>query len=212
MRTFHQPTIPAARLLAAGRAPRRRARVRAFSLIELMIAVSIIGNLALLALPAFDKIMTQVRGNALLNDLRVFASAFTQYAHVNGSYPATDTSGATVSRTMNGFITAAQWTRETPIGGSYAFLRDTYVDRQLYRALIRVSGTSTSASAGTPLSTTVVRTSAEVRDSRGTTTSPIKLTSAQLQRIDARGDDGNLSGGVLFTSGAALTTYYVVEK
>jgi hypothetical protein len=33
-----------------------------------------------------------------------------------------------------------------------------------------------------------------------------------MRRVDALGDDGNLAGGQFFTSGAALTTYYVVER
>lgn len=188
---------------------RGRGGLRAFSLIELMIAVTIIGNLALIATPAFVRSLVQVRGNALLNDLRVFASAFTQYAHVNGSYPASDTSGSVVARTMSGFITAAQWTRETPIGGGYAFLKDTYVGNQQYRALIRVSTTTGSSNSDASLSPAGT---ADTRSSRSTATSAIKLTQAQLQRVDALGDDGNLAAGQFFTSGAALTTYYVVEK
>jgi prepilin-type N-terminal cleavage/methylation domain-containing protein len=211
MRASFHSSIPGGCLRGPGsrgrRGATRPAGWRAFSLIELMIAVAIIGNLALIATPAFVRAVVQVRGNALLNDFRVFASAFTQYGHVNGSYPPTDTSGAVVARTMSGFITASQWTRETPIGGGYAFLKDTYVGNQLYRALIRVSATT----AGTA-STLSAAGSADTRSSRTTTTSAIKFTEAQLRRVDVLGDDGNLAAGQFFTSGAALTTYYVVER
>jgi hypothetical protein len=110
---------------------------------------------------------------------------------------------------MSGFITASQWTRETPIGGGYAFLKDTYVGNQLYRALIRVSATSaTTTSNSAALSPSAPGTI----DTRSATTSAIKFTEAQLRRVDAQGDDGNLGAGQFFTSGAALTTYYVVER
>lgn len=158
---------------------------RAFSIIELMIAVTIIGILAIIARPAFQQVLLSVRGNTLMNDFRVFAGAYNQYAHANGAYPASYTTAGGFPATMAGLITPTQWQRRTPIGGNYAFLKDNAVGGVTYRALIRVSGSGASA---------------------------IKFTSAQLLRVDKKSDNGNLTTGLLFTNGAALNTYFVVER
>ena len=165
---------------------RRRARPhpRAFTLVEVMIVVAIIGIMAMLARAAVQRILTQVRGNVLMNDLRVFAGAFAQYAHTNGSYPASYTTAGGFPATMAGMMSQAQWSRTTPIGGTYGFLKDNTVGGKTYKALLCV----TSAVA-----------------------TPITFTSAQLQVVDRKNDDGNLASGQFFTNGAALNTYYVVE-
>lgn len=40
----------------------------------------------------------------------------------------------------------------------------------------------------------------------------ITFTSAQLLRVDQKSDHGNLTTGRLLTNGAALNTYFVVER
>ncbi len=157
----------------------------AFSLIELMIVVAIIGIVSALARPAFLRVLQQVRGNAQMNDFRVFAAAFGQYAHSNGAYPASYTTAGGFPVTMNGFINQTQWKRLAPIGGNYAFLKDNTVGGVRYRALIRVSGSGARA---------------------------ITFTSAQLLQLDRKSDNGDLATGQVFTNGAALNTYYVVEQ
>ena len=86
---------------------------------------------------------------------------------------------------MAGLITPNQWQRRTPIGGNYAFLKDNTIANRTYKALIRVSGSGASA---------------------------ITFTSAQLLKLDQQFDNGSLTTGQLFTNGAALNTYYVVEQ
>ena len=104
-----------------------------FSIIELMIAVTIIGSLAIIARPAFRQVLLQVRGNALMNDFRVFTGAFNQYAHANGAGPASYTTAGGFPTTLDGLINQTQWQRRTPIGGNYAFLKDNTVDGVRYR-------------------------------------------------------------------------------
>jgi len=152
---------------------------------ELMITVTIIGILGALARPAFTRVLTQVRGNALMNDFRVFAAGFAQYAHTNGAYPASYTTTGGFPPTMAGLINQTQWKRRAPIGGNYAFLKDNTIGGVRYRALIRVSGSGAAA---------------------------ITFTSAQLLTLDQKSDNGNLTTGQFFTNGAALNTYYVVEQ
>jgi prepilin-type N-terminal cleavage/methylation domain-containing protein len=174
------PLIP----LRPYRRPVARRDRRAFTLVEVMIAVTIIGILAVMARPAIQRIITQGRGSALMNDLRVFAAAFGQYAHTNGNYPASYTTAGGFPPTMTGLM-GARWSQPSPIGGYYTFLYDTTVGAQRYRALVCVIGSGTQT---------------------------IKLTSAQLLRLDQKFDNGNLTTGQFFTNGAALTTYYVIEQ
>lgn len=150
-----------------------------------MIVVTIIGILAAMARPAFVKVLLSVRGNALINDFRVFNSAFSQYAHTNGAYPASYTTAGGFPTTMNGLINQSQWKRRSPIGGNYAFLKDNTIGGVRYRALLRVSGSGAAK---------------------------ITFTSAQLLRLDQKSDNGNLTTGQIFTNGAALNTYYVIEQ
>lgn len=150
-----------------------------------MIVVTIIALLAAMGLPAFQRVLVNVRGGTLINDVRIFAAGFLQYAHANGSYPASSAGAGVFPPEMAGIITPDQWTRPAPIGGNYEFLKDATVGAVPYRALIRVS-----SSAGTA----------------------IAFTSAQLAIVDRKFDDGSLASGQMFTNGAALTTYYVVEK
>lgn len=52
---------------------------KGFTLVEIMIVVVIIGLLAAMAIPAFNKVREQSRGKAILNNLRQIASAGQQY-------------------------------------------------------------------------------------------------------------------------------------
>ena len=52
---------------------------KAFTLIEIMIVVVIIGLLAVMAIPAFNKVRQEARAKTILNNLRQVASAGQQY-------------------------------------------------------------------------------------------------------------------------------------
>lgn len=57
---------------------------QAFTLVEIMIAVAIIGLLAALAIPAFVKARKQSQGRRILNDVRQMDAAIEQWALENG--------------------------------------------------------------------------------------------------------------------------------
>ncbi|MEO0797019.1 MAG: type II secretion system protein [Verrucomicrobiota bacterium] len=62
---------------------------KGFTLVEIMIVVVIIGLLAAMAIPAFQKVREQSREKAITNNLRQIASAGQQYILEEGSEDAT---------------------------------------------------------------------------------------------------------------------------
>jgi type IV pilus assembly protein PilA len=58
--------------------------VRGFTLVEIMIVVVIIGLLAAMAIPAFQKVRTSSQDKAVLNNARQLAAAADQYFLENG--------------------------------------------------------------------------------------------------------------------------------
>jgi prepilin-type N-terminal cleavage/methylation domain-containing protein len=92
-------------------------RDRAFTLVEIMIVVVIIGLLAAIALPAFQRVREKARLSRMANDLRVFAQAFDTYLLEQGAWPADAAPGVIptelVGRLPNTFA------QPTPLGGLY---------------------------------------------------------------------------------------------
>ncbi len=71
--------------------PSSQKRAHGFTLVEIMIVVVIIGLLATLALPAFQKVRSSTQDKAVLNNARQLASAADQYFFEFGAtYAASD--------------------------------------------------------------------------------------------------------------------------
>ncbi len=84
-------------------------RARAFTLVEIMIAVVIIGLLAALAIPAFKRVTQKSEETTLMNDLRIFSAAFEQYSLENGTWPS-DTSASVIPTGMASYLKSSAWT------------------------------------------------------------------------------------------------------
>ncbi len=96
--------------------PRRHA---AFTLIEMMIVVSIIALLALLALPSFLRARQRSQNTRFVNDLRIADSAFELYAAEHTGYPPNTTPGALPSGMETYFGPTFDFSAPTPIGGTW---------------------------------------------------------------------------------------------
>jgi prepilin-type N-terminal cleavage/methylation domain-containing protein len=103
-------------------APPRRRRDRGFSLVEIMIAVLIIGMLIMLAMPAITKVHRASQSNRFISDLRTFAQAFETYSMMNGGWPATTASGAIpTGMSASEFLHGAWVSPKNSIGGQWGW-------------------------------------------------------------------------------------------
>jgi prepilin-type N-terminal cleavage/methylation domain-containing protein len=133
-----------------------------FTLVEIMIVVVIIGLLAALAIPAFQRVQRASQNARVINDFRVFSQAFEIYNSTNGAWPANAGAGAIPSSPvpMAGDFKAASWQAVTVVGGRWNW------DNNL----------SSGGDAGICISN-------------------YTCTDAQLEEIDAKIDDGDLTTG-----------------
>lgn len=158
-------------------------RLEAFTLVEIMVVVVIIGILAAAALPTYRHITMRSKATALENDLRQFYSAFVTYNLQNARYPANGE--PQVVPTEMAAALPANFTRVTPIGGVYKWNFDVPADGITCKAALIVQ-----TEAGRPL---------------------LSDDEALLQMIDRQMDDGNLETG-LMQVGSTNSLVYIIER
>ena len=91
----------------------RKAR-SAFTLVEIMIVVAIIGLLAALAIPGFVKARKQSQGRRIMNDVRQMDAAIDQWALETGQ-----TDGATINTTGAASYLKTPWKTTDLLNNAY---------------------------------------------------------------------------------------------
>ena len=165
----------------------QRTRLRssaAFSLIELMVVVTIMSFLFFLAVPAYQRIQRKAKAAAIVNDLRTFSTAFQAHAHETGAWPPEAAAGIVPAGMTPEEIKFDDWTHPTPMGGNFDWENNQTHGGTVYRAAITIAPTS-----GAPMTT----------------------DSALLLEIDQAIDDGDLSTGI-FRLGFGGQPLFIIEN
>ena len=92
-------------------------RRKAFTLVEIMVVVVVIGLLAAIAMAAFQRVREVSNASRYANDFRQFESAFQRYATEFGQWPPNALPGL-VPAGMSGYLPAS-FTNTSPMGGNY---------------------------------------------------------------------------------------------
>lgn len=82
-----------------------------------MIVVVIIGLLAAIAIPAFERVRNRSKVSAFANDIRIGGAAFETYAMEQGGWPADG--GSAVPAVMDGYLNLSKFNGPTPLGGNW---------------------------------------------------------------------------------------------
>src|SRR5687767_2782735 len=118
----HRPMLLAPHSTMMRESPRpHRAFRRGFTLVEIMVVVVIIGLLAALAIPAFQRNRRSSQNTRAVNDFRVFAQAFEIYNTQNGAWPDSASPGAlpTLPAPISDSLRASNWQSATSLGGQW---------------------------------------------------------------------------------------------
>jgi prepilin-type N-terminal cleavage/methylation domain-containing protein len=91
-----------------------------FTLVEIMVVVVVIGLLAAMAIPAFQRVRMRSQATRYANDFRQFDAAFQRYALESGSLPSAAALGGTIPLGMAGYL-PVNYSNVAPMGGSYGW-------------------------------------------------------------------------------------------
>lgn len=94
----------------------QRQRKSGFTLMEILIVVTILGILAAIVIPSFASATNDTRKAAFVGDLRTFENAIRLYYNDNSDWPVDGGSG-TVPAGLEPYIKVHKWEDGTPIGG-----------------------------------------------------------------------------------------------
>ena len=92
----------------------------AFTLVEIMIVVAILADLAVIALPAFIRSRNMAQNTKYVSDLRTGAGAFEMYAAENNNYPPTTAAGQ-IPAGMTVYMRGFPWTSTNSLGGEWSW-------------------------------------------------------------------------------------------
>lgn len=157
---------------------------RAFTLVEIMIVVLIIGLLAAIAVPTLLRASSSSKASRFANDIRKLSEATKMYLITYGEYPGDGLPGTTPNYNLSyggtgqPFVSDEVWTAENALGGEWDF-----------------EGPGTFFGANRV----------------GISSRNHNATEETLQMIDDRIDDGSLSSG-LFRMVGANRVFLIVDS
>ncbi len=96
---------------------------KSFTLVEIMIAVVIIGLLLSFAVPAVFKVFGKSQITRFVNDLKIVSTAFEYFNFEKGFYPP-DAGSGQMPEGMKGYLRDFPWGLTTCIGGSWDWKND----------------------------------------------------------------------------------------
>lgn len=96
----------------------RRPNSSAMTLLEMMIAVAIVADLAIIAVPNFERARKRAQNGRFVNDLRIASSAFEIYATENDKYPP-DAEKGVIPTGMNKYFDGMRWTSANSLNGQW---------------------------------------------------------------------------------------------
>lgn len=91
---------------------------RAFTLVEVLIVVVILGILAAVVVPSFANATEPTRQTTFITNMKDFAESLQVYKIRNNEYPA-DTAAGEFPEGFDEYVDPRDWVGETPIGGSW---------------------------------------------------------------------------------------------
>lgn len=101
--------------------PQRRTQtIAGFTLVEIVVVVTIIGLLAAIAIPAFKKLKERSVNTLVFNELRVASGAVQHFVIEKGYWP-TDGAGGWPDEVLGYLPPPDRWHQPTPIGGTWAW-------------------------------------------------------------------------------------------
>jgi prepilin-type N-terminal cleavage/methylation domain-containing protein len=94
-----------------------------FSLLEIIVVVTVIGLLVAIALPAYGKLQRKSINTLMTNELRVASGALEHYVFETGSWPPDGAGGWPAE--LTGYLPPPdRWSKPAPIGGAWAWALD----------------------------------------------------------------------------------------
>ncbi len=156
--------------------------MRAFTLVEIMVVVVIIGLLAAAGIPSYRRITMRSKVTTIANDLKQFSTVIQAYTLQNGHWPA-DGTPQIVPTEMAGSM-PGNFELTSPFGGVYKWNYDVSADGVTAKAAL------------------IVQTAPG---------NPISDDEELLTMLDKQMDDGDLTTGLIQT-GSTNSLVYIIEK
>jgi type II secretory pathway pseudopilin PulG len=97
----------------------------AFTIVELMLVVAILVDLAIIALPAYIRSRDLAQNTKYMTDNRTACAAFEMYAAENNSYPP-DTAAGVMPTGMNLYLQGMAWNDTNSLGAQWKWMLNEY--------------------------------------------------------------------------------------